>query len=47
MVFIVVCKCGDRKRVLGKKGAFVGCQTGIFMTRGTHSTIIEKCSRKD
>ena len=42
MKFFVSCKSGERKRALGEKGAFVGCQTGIFMARGTHSAIIEK-----
>jgi hypothetical protein len=42
MGFFVGCKSGKRKRALGEKGAFFGCQTGIFMARGTHSAIIEK-----
>jgi hypothetical protein len=36
------CKSGERKRALGEKRAFVGYQTGLSMTRGTHSTIIDK-----
>jgi hypothetical protein len=40
--FFVGYKSGETKRALGEKEGFVGCQTGIFMARGTHSAIIEK-----
>jgi hypothetical protein len=40
--FSIGCKSGERQRALGVKGAFVGCETGIFMARGTHLVITEK-----